>query len=226
MRWKRNKIEKVILCGRVLDIGCGTGEFLLEMKQHGWEVKGLEIDKKASEFAEKEYGLEVLNRDLNDLRPLENPFEVITMWHVLEHLHQPLNALKNIKDMLKDDGILVIAAPNIASFDAKFYRNNWIALDAPRHLQHFEPESLTSLCQAAGLEIFKCQQMPFDAFYNCLMSELLIISTNAKLRNLLPVFLVRAVFMALISLVRGSRLINNKFSYGSSNVYFIHKKGA
>ena len=224
LHWKRGKIEKLISSGKLLDVGCGTGEFLHQMKKHGWEVEGIEIDTKASEFANKEYGVKVLSTNLNDLKLLENSFEIITMWHVLEHLYKPLDNLIYIKNKLNEDGILVVAVPNISSFDARFYRDKWIALDAPRHLQHFEPNSFISLCEAAQLEVFKCQQMPIDAFYNCLMSELLIISLKPKQKILLPLFLLRAFVIALISLIKGSHFRNDKISCGSSNLYFIHPK--
>jgi len=146
------------------------------------------------------------------------------MWHVLEHLFKPLDYLVSIKNKLNKGGILVVAVPNVSSFDARFYRDKWIALDAPRHLQHFEPNSFTSLCEAAELEVFKCQQMPFDALYNCLMSELLIISLKPKQKILLPLFLFRAFVIALISLIKGSHFRNDKIIRGSSNLYFVHPK--
>lgn len=222
VRWKRAKIEKLKLPGRILDIGCGTGEFLYEMKKHGWEVEGLEKDKRAAQYAEKKFGLRVLTltNEIYELNILEKSFDVITMWHVLEHLYHPLNTLERVKNLLKDNGIVLIAVPNVASFDAHYYRNNWVALDAPRHLQHFVPETLTSLCESVGMEIFKLQQMPLDTFYNCLMSELLILNKEPMKKILLSLFLLRAFGIALISLIKGFDLKIN----GSSMLYFVQKQ--
>ncbi|MFQ5823406.1 MAG: class I SAM-dependent methyltransferase [bacterium] len=224
VRWKRRKIEKLKTKGKILDIGCGTGEFLHEMKRHGWEVEGIEKDQRAAEFAQKEYGLKVSTDDLNELTILKKKFDIITMWHVLEHLFQPLDTLNIVKKILEDDGFLLIAAPNVVSFDANFYRDNWVALDAPRHLQHFVPKSLTVFSEAAELEIFNFQQMPLDAFYNCLMSELLILTKYAKLKILQPFFLLRAIGIALISIIKSSRYLNKKNRLGSSILYFIQKQ--
>jgi hypothetical protein len=113
--------------------------------------------------------------------------------------------------------------PNVSSFDARFYRENWVALDAPRHLHHFVPTTLTDLGEKAGLEIINFQQMPLDAFYNSLLSELLISAKNPLWKALQPFLLVRAIGIALISIIKGSRFIKNKNGSGSSTLYFIRK---
>lgn len=226
VRWKRHKIEHLKSSGRLLDIGCGTGEFLHEMKVHGWEVEGIEEDKSAVQYARNEYGLKVSTHDLFQTKIQENHYDIVTMWHVLEHLFQPLNTLKWVRHILKDDGWLLIAAPNVSSFDAQFYRDNWVALDAPRHLQHFVPRSLTALSEKAGLQIINLQQMPLDAFYNSLMSELLILAKNPGWKVLQPFFLLRALFIALISIIEGARFTNNRNRVGSSILYFVRKQRA
>jgi 2-polyprenyl-3-methyl-5-hydroxy-6-metoxy-1,4-benzoquinol methylase len=215
---KRVKIEKLKRKGQLLDIGCGTGEFLNEMQKHGWQATGIEKDPRAAEVARQRYGLDVLTTDLTSSHFAQNSFDVITFWHVLEHLPDPLHTLQRAKKMLKEDGLMLVAAPNISSYDARFYRSRWAALDAPRHLHHFVPATLARLCQAAGLEMFTARQMVLDAFYNCLMSERIIASIDTYKEFFLPLFLLRGFGVAGISLLL-SRLGNG----GSSILYFIKK---
>ncbi|MFQ5769977.1 MAG: class I SAM-dependent methyltransferase [bacterium] len=224
VRHKRRKIEQLKSRGKILDIGCGTGEFLHEMQINGWQVVGIEKERQAAEFAQRAYGLKVFTKELSKINYLKKSFDVITLWHVLEHLHDPVNILKIVKELLKDDGMILIAVPNIASFDAWFYRNNWVALDAPRHLYHFMPATVKKISQAAGLEIFKSQQMTLDAFYNCLMSERLILAQKPHKKIILPVYLLRAVAMAFISLLKSSQLRTEHNKLGSAVLFYIHKK--
>jgi len=218
VRRKRRSIEQLKTSGRILDVGCGTGEFLNEMQKHGWQATGIEKDPRAAEFAEQRYGLTVSTADLIDTHFQEQSFDVITFWHVLEHLPEPLSTLQLAKKMLKADGLMLIAAPNISSFDARFYRSHWVALDAPRHLHHLVPATLARVCQAAGLEMFTARQMVLDAFYNCLMSERIIASRNLKKRALLPLLLLRGLLIAGISVSRSWLR-----SGGSSILYFVRK---
>lgn len=217
---KRRVIEKFVKCGKLLDIGCGTGEFLREMEKHGWSVAGLEKDEKAAEFAQKQYGLKVTTLEFSQMPYSENSFDVVTLWHVLEHLYNPLQILRELRTRLKDSGVLVIAMPNINSFDARFYKANWVALDAPRHVQHFVPASLQAFCSASGFEIIQRRQLPFDALYNCLFSELLIARNSGK-RFLLLFLLLRAFVIAMISLAVGSSLRRRESRNGSSMLYVI-----
>lgn len=216
VRWKRRQIERRKRRGQLLDIGCGTGEFLHEMAEHGWQVQGIEKDEKAAQYARVEYGLSVFDNGFDG----EAAFDVVTMWHVLEHLHEPIGQLRKIRTLLRDDGLLIVAVPNIFSFDAGYYGENWVALDAPRHLHHFVPASLGGLCEQAGLEIVKQGQLPFDTFYNCIMSEMLLMKRRARGKLLLPFYLKRALFIAFVSLTKGSQGFGN----GSSMLYFIKPK--
>ena len=137
---KRKLIEKHLNTGNLLDIGCGTGDFLSEMKAHNWFVSGMETAPDARKIAE--------DKDIkiaDELWKVEKSFDVITMWHVLEHVHRVENMFDNIKRLLKPEGYLIIAVPNIESLDARFYKYNWVALDAPRHLYHFRPRDISDL---------------------------------------------------------------------------------
>lgn len=223
IRSKRKKIEKLKTGGLLLDVGCGTGEFLNEMQSSGWQVTGLEMDREAAEFAEKTYHLNVFRGDLSASSFAGSSFDVITLWHVLEHLPNPKESLKQAKDLLKEDGWLLIACPDIASLDARFYQKHWVALDAPRHLLHFEPKSMAALCDSVALQMREIQQLPLDAFYNCLMSEQLILTKNQRRRSFMPFYLMRALGVASLSLIRGSRWRSPQQRLGSSVLYFIQK---
>jgi len=221
---KRRKISKLKRRGSLLDIGCGTGEFLYEMRGHGWQVEGLEMEKKAAEFARTEYNLSVQTQELQDCDFPDQSFDVITLWHVLEHLYEPKESLKKMRNLLKDDGFILIAVPNISSFDARFYKTNWVALDTPRHLFHFTPETMGTFCKTAGLVIQKFYQLPLDAFFNCLMSERIILKSSAFGKLLFPLHFLRGFSIAKISIFESLRLGRKKNRLGSSILYFVQKQ--
>jgi 2-polyprenyl-3-methyl-5-hydroxy-6-metoxy-1,4-benzoquinol methylase len=156
--------------GRILDVGCGTGAFLNTMKKKGWEVTGIEPDKEAREKAKELYGLPVLEMDHLFTLPTSS-FSAITLWHVLEHVHQ-LNAyLEQLRLLLADEGKLFIAVPNYQSLDSTIYRSHWAAYDVPRHLYHFTPKAMEALVQQHGLTIKEKKPMWFDSFYISLLSS-------------------------------------------------------
>jgi 2-polyprenyl-3-methyl-5-hydroxy-6-metoxy-1,4-benzoquinol methylase len=156
--------------GELLDIGCGTGEFLATMKEAGWEVQGLEPDPGARDQALKNHGLQVgASEKLFELT--NESFDVITMWHVMEHVHQLHEYFDKIQSLLKPGGILIVAVPNYESLDAKHYGEFWAAYDVPRHLYHFSANSMKLLFQTYKLKFSEMRPMHFDAFYVSLLSE-------------------------------------------------------
>lgn len=221
VRRKRTKIEKVKPTGNLLDVGCGTGEFSHEMQSHDWTVAGVEKDPRAAQFAREKYDLSVTVGDLGDIGEQQAAFDVVTFWHVLEHLFDPVGVLKQVENVLKPDGFALIAAPDFASFDSGFYGSNWVALDAPRHLLHFNPQSMQHLCRAAGLTVLGHYQMVLDAFYNCLMSEMLISARSGANSALQLYRFVRGAAIASASVLLASRLGTKKL--GSSVLYIIRK---
>ncbi len=156
--------------GTILDIGCGTGEFLYKMKTKGWEVLGLEPDKGAREYARNTYAL--LVEEPSRLYDISSGyFDIVTMWHVLEHIHELHACIEATSHILTTHGTLIIAVPNFESRDASVYQNQWAAYDVPRHLYHFNPQSMSTLLQQHGYELVDMLPMPFDAFYVSLLSE-------------------------------------------------------
>lgn len=156
--------------GTVLDYGCGTGHFLASMKKAGWQIRGMEPDPQASKKAEKVTGEFIHSPEEITTLP-SSTFDVITMWHVLEHIHDLHETLEAFKRLLKPDGVMIVAVPNHRSFDAQFYQQNWAAYDVPRHLYHFNPESIAKLMSSHGFKLNDIHPMWFDAFYVSLLSE-------------------------------------------------------
>nr|WP_249684755.1 class I SAM-dependent methyltransferase [Flavobacterium sp. CYK-55] len=153
--------------GILLDIGCGTGDFLAAAKSSGWQVKGYEPNEKARNIAlQKGVELTYSTEDLKD-----NSVDVITMWHVLEHVPDVKAQITELKRLVKPGGTIIIAVPNYKSFDAHHYQNHWAAYDVPRHLWHFSKKSIQSLFAAQGLELVQVKPMWFDSFYVSLLSE-------------------------------------------------------
>ncbi len=169
----------------LLDIGCGTGHFLEICKNNGWKVTGIEPEKKARDKANLLIKNKVFNSDKLKNLPKES-FDIITLWHVLEHLPNLEEQVKLIHSLLKTNGTLIIAVPNYNSFDAKHYKSNWAALDVPRHLWHFNKKSIDLLGQSVGFKLKETKPMWFDAFYVSLLSE----QIKSNKRNIIKAFLI------------------------------------
>lgn len=153
--------------GTLLDIGAGTGDFLSVAQNDGWSVSGMEPSEKAKAIAHKK-GVSLAENTSG----FENhSFDVITMWHVLEHVYDLEAQIIELKRLLKPDGIIIIAVPNFNSFDAKYYKEFWAAFDVPRHLWHFSKTAIKELFSREGLMLKEVLPMKFDAFYVSLLSE-------------------------------------------------------
>jgi len=154
----------------ILDIGCGTGDFLGHCKSQNWKTLGLEPDDSARKIALEKNQIEA--RKLEHLYELdENTFDVISMWHVLEHVYNLNQDIKQYKKILKNDGTLIVAVPNCSSKDAEHYKSNWAAYDLPIHLYHFRPDNMKQLFANHGMEVVQILPMKFDSYYISMVSE-------------------------------------------------------
>jgi 2-polyprenyl-3-methyl-5-hydroxy-6-metoxy-1,4-benzoquinol methylase len=167
---KYTLISKYKSGGKILDIGCATGEFLNYFKQKGWETTGIEPAENPRNFAIENYGLDVKPEEsLDALKPAS--FDVITMWHVLEHVPELNDRMQQIKKLLKPDGLLLVALPNYLSWDAKHYKSFWAGYDVPRHLYHFSKSTVSRIFSKHQLKLIDTVPLKFDAFYVSLLSE-------------------------------------------------------
>lgn len=169
---KRKLIEKITgkKTGKLLDIGSGIGVFLSEMKKNGWEATGLEPDEDARSVAKKVYNIELVGTNHLFQLPTEH-YDAITMWHVLEHVHELTEYVRQVKSVLHPKGKLFIAVPNYTSLDATIYKEHWAAYDVPRHLYHFSPGAMKRLMEKHGLKILQYKPMWYDSFYVSLLSS-------------------------------------------------------
>ena len=190
----------------LLDIGSGTGDFLSASKQYNISSIGTEPNEQARTLSRKKGNTVVKNLD----EIPNQKFDVITLWHVLEHVHDPATYLEKINSLLNENGLLLIAVPNYKSYDCTYYKNNWAAFDVPRHLWHFSKPGMKKLLEEQNLIITTYKSLPFDSFYVSLLSEQ--IKTGKK--NLVKAF--------CIGLLSNIKAINSK-EY-SSILYLINKK--
>ncbi len=196
---------------KILDYGCGTGEFLKKCIEKGWKGFGFEPGENARKIAQDKTKINIMiNRDqLNEFS--ERPFDVITLWHVIEHVADPDKAMICINDILKKNGLLVLAVPNYDSYDAKHYKESWAGYDVPRHLYHFNERSMKILGEKYGFQLINKKPLIFDSFFVSLLSE--------QNSNLL-IKIIKAAIVGFISNLNG--LLKRK-PY-SSQAYFFRKK--
>lgn len=226
-RWKRRWLEKAYpQKGALLDIGCGTGEFMQEMQNAGWKVRGVEKDPRAAAYAMEHLKLNVFIGSIDSIPAVDGTYDVITMWHVLEHLYEPHKALIRARDLLKPGGLLLIAVPNVESLDAKVYRNSWIAFDAPRHLQHFRLKTLRMICGMHKLSYVRHENIPLDAFFNAMMSELLDAERKGR-KNVIyrGMRLIRGVAVAKMALLAGF-ITRRSWRFRGSSLMTLWRKEA
>lgn len=195
--------------GNLLDIGCGTGYFLNKCKSEGWNVDGTEPDQNANALASQIVGKKI-PQDLNYIQT-NHTYHIISLWHVLEHIHSLNETLSKIKSILHKEGHLIIAVPNYESLDAKIYKDFWAAYDVPRHLYHFSKDSISRLIDKHDLVLQEIVPMTFDSYYVSLMSE--------KYKN-------PGNFLSNIanSIVNGYRSNNYQKNNYSSLIYIIRNK--
>jgi 2-polyprenyl-3-methyl-5-hydroxy-6-metoxy-1,4-benzoquinol methylase len=167
----KNKLNLINTCqpnkGLILDIGAGTGDFLTVAKNDGWKTIGVEPSEKAKAIA-KNKGVSFVEKT-SELE--SHSFDVISMWHVLEHVPNLEEQITELKRLLKPTGTLIVAVPNFKSFDAKHYGKFWAAYDVPIHFWHFSKTSIQKLFEKENMKLEKILPMKFDSFYVSLLSE-------------------------------------------------------
>lgn len=165
LKYKRKIIEKYTLGKNILDYGCGAGSFLQYMTRYGWTGFGIEPDTSAKQIA--------INKGINitDLQNLNTKYDCISLFHVLEHVHQLESTLQKLIEHLDRNGIIVLALPNFKSADATNYQEFWAGYDVPRHLYHFSQKSIFNLSKKIGLNIVSTHPLYFDSYYVSLLSE-------------------------------------------------------
>lgn len=156
--------------GKILDIGTGTGYFANAMARKGWEVDAIERNAGARDRAREKFGIEVKSDEAID-ELLPGTYDVITLWHVMEHLEHLNETWEKLYELLAEKGILIVAAPNCRSYDAGKYGTYWAAYDVPRHLWHFTPATMRQFAIKHRFIMAARYPMPFDAFYISILSE-------------------------------------------------------
>lgn len=155
---------------KILDIGCGTGDFLAMAKKYKWDITGIEPDEHARRIASEKTGITIRSNEwFSEI--VDESFDAITMWHVLEHVPNLEAQIQTLKRIVKPNGSIFIAVPNFKSHDADYYKEFWAAYDVPRHLWHFSQKSITSLFAKHNMKVVKILPMKFDAYYVSLLSE-------------------------------------------------------
>lgn len=175
--------------GKLLDIGCSYGGFLFEMKKLGWQVKGIELNKKAAEWGKINFGLEILYTDIDHFKTNEK-FDVITMRMVLEHVYSPKEVLEKVKSLLKPNGTLIIIIPNFDGFEVKLYGKYAYTLHVPNHLTHFTPLTIKRYLKSSDFKDIKIYYQKFDRDF---LAPLAYIEAEGKKVKIIRKFMMNKV---------------------------------
>lgn len=209
---KIRTIENGVSSGRIFEIGAGTGDLLRSLQKRGWTVNGTEINDQARQKAESKLSTKLYSTTNGCLHVSQNSQDRVIMMHSLEHIYDIDDTLKFVKHIIKPNGNFIVAVPNFASADSRHYKEKWAALDVPRHLYHFTPETLSALLNKYGFELAHQTVMPFDAYFISILSE------NNKNKGLFTIIIagIKASYFLILSLL----ITRNS----SSLIYTFHCK--
>ena len=170
LKQKTRWIEKEKRGGiELLDIGCGNGHFLHACQNAGWNIHGMELDPETAARAESLLGIDIYPAILDI--PKDKTFDLISLWHVLEHVYELDEYFQFFSTRIAKEGVLVLALPNSKSFDADYFKEYWAAYDVPRHIYHFDPMTIESLAKKYGFKLKSKRGQIFDSFYISLLSH-------------------------------------------------------
>ena len=206
LRRKFAILRKYFKTASILDVGCGTAEFLNYCRGEAFAVFGVEPNEKPRKWAIDHFHLDI-RKNLDDFQAGKFQFNCITLWHVLEHIHDLQATILDLKNLLAPGGIIIIALPNWNSWDARHYGQYWAALDLPRHLYHFNSEAFTFFTKKNGLRLIKTLPQTLDSFYISLLSEKYLCGKTNY---------VKAFFLGLFSNIKAK-----KPDYGHSSMVYI-----
>lgn len=209
--------------GRLLDVGCATGNFLYEMARRGtWETYGVEPNSKAAQYARQRLGLNVFTGTLRQARFPDDYFDVVSLWNVLEHLHDPMGDLREVNRVLRHGGLLVLSLPNVESLDAWLFGQYWVGWDIPRHLHVFPRPTLKRLLAATGFALLDERCLAGTFFTFALSLRFLI---DEKLDGLSGRALAEKVFYSAPMRLLSAPFFYavDRFNKGSIITYFCRK---
>ncbi|HKY71896.1 MAG TPA: class I SAM-dependent methyltransferase [Nitrospira sp.] len=225
--FRRKRVRQLagLRAGRALDVGCGDGSFLDSLAERGWDVYGTELSESIAETAKRRFGDRIHIGKLDNATLPEASFDLVTFWHVLEHLDDPRSALHHARRLIRPDGTVIIAVPNIQSLQAQMFKQDWLHLDVPRHRWHFDPHTITHLAQGCGFDVkhvrhFSLEHGPFGIVQglatklggeHVLFTRLLRLSPLRLIRDasfwmhllLVPFLILPSVFVEALAAMRG-----------------------
>lgn len=209
LKYKYKLATRGLDIGKMLDIGCGVGDFLHTAESHGWECIGVEPSEEAKNIARQRTKANIIESEEIEKLP-DQKFDIITMWHVLEHVDNLRWQVEQLQRLIKPKGRIVIALPNYKSYDGQYYKEKWAAYDVPRHLNHFNRTTIVKIFNTKGLKLISTDKLKWDAYYISYMSE------QYKLHQF-PLF--RGALRGLLSNIKARRS-----GEWSSLVYIFEKK--
>ena len=209
LKYKYKLATEGIETGNMMDIGCGVGDFIHTAEEKAWQCIGVEPSDDAKTIAKTRVKADIIRSEELENLP-DASFDLITMWHVLEHVDELRWQVTQLQRLIKPNGRIVIAVPNYKSYDGQYYKEHWAAYDVPRHLNHFNKQTITKIFKASGLELKKTDKLIWDAYYISYMSE------QYKLHKF-P--LIKGAYRGLVSNCKARRS-----GEWSSMVYIFEKK--
>ncbi|MGM0635812.1 MAG: class I SAM-dependent methyltransferase [Bacteroidota bacterium] len=205
LKQKISWIKKYVAEGNAVDIGCGTGDFAQLLLKNGFYVTGVEPNADARNLASQK--IEKVHSDFNEIK--NQKFDLITMWHVLEHIYDLPDFLQSLKAKTNKGAYAFIAVPNFNAYDAQFYKDYWAAYDVPRHLHHFSDIAIKKYFDEIDFDLIETKPLFFDAFYVSLLSEKYQPKSNY----------LRGIFIGLLSNLKARRS-----QQWSSQLYVLKKR--